>query len=178
MSDEEWDKVYAEVWHRFYSFDHMETILSRMAALRSNKRLTTLHRLLWYRDFHRLYGCHPLEGGFGRIKARKDRRSGMPLENPIAFYARYVKTEVRSRRVDAVDASAPAPHACGGSGAIRRGMPIATSPSRRPTRTSWVSTIYSETRGTAEAMAKEKRQKEIIQAARSKKRAPVMTAAE
>ena len=33
MSDEEWDKVYAEVWHRFYSFDHIETIFKRMKAL-------------------------------------------------------------------------------------------------------------------------------------------------
>src|SRR6185503_9352280 len=72
MSDAEWDKVYSEVWLHFYSFDHMETILRRVAALKSNKKLATVHRLLWYRDFHRLYGCHPLEGGFGRIKARKD----------------------------------------------------------------------------------------------------------
>ena len=68
MSDAEWDRVYAEVWHAFYTFEHMETILRRMTALGSNKKLTTLYRLLWYRDFHRLYGCHPLEGGFGRVK--------------------------------------------------------------------------------------------------------------
>jgi hypothetical protein len=96
MSDEEWDKVYAEVWHRFYSFDHIETIFRRMRALRSNKRLTTLHRLLWYRDFHRLYGCHPLEGGLGRLKFRRDRRSGMKLENPLLFYPKFWASEVRN----------------------------------------------------------------------------------
>ena len=96
MSDEEWDRVYGEVWHRFYSFDHIETIFRRMAALRSNKKLTTLHRLLWYRDFHRLYGCHPLEGGLGRLKYRRDRRHGMKLENPITFYAKFWASEVRN----------------------------------------------------------------------------------
>ena len=137
-----------------------------------------MHRLLWYRDFHRLYGCHPLEGGFGRIKARKDRRSGMPLENPIAFYARYVRTEVRAavsmlsthlrlRRIMRRVWSDPARHAY---------RDIAITP---PDKNELDLTIYSETRGTAAAMAKEKRQKEIIQAARSKKRAPVtLTAAE
>jgi hypothetical protein len=96
MSDAEWDKVYAEVWHRFYSMEHMETILKRMAALGSNKKLTTLYRLLWYRDFYRLYKCHPLEGGFGRIKVRTDRRYGMKRENPVAFYARFAGTETRN----------------------------------------------------------------------------------
>ncbi len=34
-------------------------------------------------------GVHPLEGGALRLKFRRDRRSGMPLENPLVFYARY-----------------------------------------------------------------------------------------
>ena len=96
MSDQEWDRVYAEVWHRFYSFDHIETIFKRMAALRSNKKMTTLHRLLWYRDFHRLYGCHPLEGGLGRLKFRRDRRHGMRLESPLTFYPKFWASEVRN----------------------------------------------------------------------------------
>ena len=67
-----------------------------MRALKSNKRLTTLHRLLWYRDFHRLYGCHPLEGGLGRLKYRRDRQSGMKLENPLVFYPKFWAYEARS----------------------------------------------------------------------------------
>ena len=34
-------------------------------------------------------GVHPLEGGALRLKFRRDRRSGMTRENPVAFYARY-----------------------------------------------------------------------------------------
>jgi hypothetical protein len=167
MSDEEWDKVYAEVWHRFYSFDHIETIFKRMAALRSNKRLTTLHRLLWYRDFHRLYSCHPLEGGLGRMKFRRDRRSGMRLENPLVFYPRFWASEVRNissmlwtyRR-------------------MRRMLDrIWTDPASRAYRDIAITApgadelslgIY-QTRGTAEAISKQKRQTEIKAAARARK---------
>jgi hypothetical protein len=34
-------------------------------------------------------GVHPLEGGAVRLKYRRDRRHGMPLENPLLFYPRY-----------------------------------------------------------------------------------------
>jgi hypothetical protein len=33
---------------------------------------------------------HPLEGGALRLKFRRDRRSGLPLENPFLFYPRYI----------------------------------------------------------------------------------------
>ncbi len=96
MSDAEWDQAYDEVWDRFYTFEHMETILRRMVAFGSNMRFTTVYRLLWYRDFRKLYKCHPLEGGFFRIKRRKDRRFGMKAENPLAFYPRYWLGEARN----------------------------------------------------------------------------------
>ena len=34
-------------------------------------------------------GVQPLEGGAFRLKFRRDRRSGMKLENPLVFYPRY-----------------------------------------------------------------------------------------
>ena len=34
-------------------------------------------------------GVHPLEGGALRLKSRRDRRHGLPLENPLVFYAKY-----------------------------------------------------------------------------------------
>ena len=88
----------------------METVLKRMAALGSNKKLTTLNRLVAYRDFRRLYGVHPLEGGIFRMKARRDRRPTMKRENPLVFYPKYaaelgrgmggmVATYVRLRRI-------------------------------------------------------------------------------
>jgi hypothetical protein len=177
MSDEEWDRVYAEVWHAFYTFEHMETVLRRMAALRSNKKLTTLHRLLWYRDFHRLYGCHPLEGGFGRVKSRKDRRSGMPLENPFVFYARYAATEIRS-----------AASMLWTYRRLRRSLKaIWTDPNRFDYRDVAITppdldelslSLYAETRGTAAAIEKQKRQQAIVRKAQAKRDEVPLVAAE
>jgi hypothetical protein len=40
-------------------------------------------------------GVQPLEGGAFRLKFRRDRRSGMKLENPLVFYPRYVWESAR-----------------------------------------------------------------------------------
>ena len=100
MSDAEWEAAYEEAWARFYASDHMETIIRRMAALGSNKKRVTTNRLLAYREMHRLYGCHPLEGGIVRVNAPGERRASLPRENALAFHARHWTTElVRQARL-------------------------------------------------------------------------------
>ena len=94
MSDAEWEAAYEEAWERFYSPDHMETIIRRMAALGSNKKRVTTNRLLAYREMHRLYGCHPLEGGILRVNAPDERRAGLPRENALVFHLRHWSTEI------------------------------------------------------------------------------------
>jgi radical SAM superfamily enzyme YgiQ (UPF0313 family) len=96
MSDEEWDEAYRQVWDRYYTPEHMERILRRMVALGSNKKLTTVNRLIMYREFRRLYGVHPLEGGFVRRKYRKDRRPYLPRENPLVFYPNHAAQFLRA----------------------------------------------------------------------------------
>ena len=39
----------------------------------------------------RIEQVHPMDGGAFRLKFRRDRRSGLPLENPFLFYTRYLK---------------------------------------------------------------------------------------
>jgi hypothetical protein len=60
-----------------------------MTALGSNKKLTTLHRLLWYSEYGRRDGIHPLERGHVRIKSRRGRRPGLPREGRLSFYPKY-----------------------------------------------------------------------------------------
>jgi hypothetical protein len=43
-----------------------------------------------------LEGVHPLEAGLFRIRRRKDRRPGMPVESPIVFYPKYTWRFLRS----------------------------------------------------------------------------------
>jgi hypothetical protein len=128
--------------------------------------MTTLHRLLWYRDFHRLYGCHPLEGGLGRLKHRRDRRYGMKLENPLSFYARFWASEMRNissmvwtyrRMKKMLDAIWHDPAA-----ASYTDIAI-TAPGADE-----LSLGIYQTRGTAEAIEKLKRQDEIKSLARAK----------
>jgi radical SAM superfamily enzyme YgiQ (UPF0313 family) len=113
MSDEEWEKVYFDCWKQFYTPEHMETVLRRGVA----RGLKTHQLMLGLGAF---YGSvfyekvHPLEAGFIRRKARKQRRSGMKIENPLTFYpkrlidlivtmgswgALYVKLSLIHRRV-------------------------------------------------------------------------------
>lgn len=166
MSDAEWDQVYREAWQRYYTFEHMRTVLRRMAALGSNKRLTTVNRLLWYRDFPRLYGCHPLEGGFLRIKDRRSRRAGFAIENPLVFHARYAASELRSlagmvwtyvrlRRALAAIQADPQ-HSAYRDAAI---APAAEG--------SEDLALYSETRGTRALIEKQQRQRQIIDSVRA-----------
>ena len=90
MSDEEWESAYREAHASFYTFEHMETVIRRMAALGSNMKNTTVALLTGYREMVRLERVAKLEGGLVRLKDRRQRRPGRPIEPPLAFYRNYV----------------------------------------------------------------------------------------
>lgn len=96
MTDEQWSEIYQKAWTAYYTFEHMQTVLRRMVALRSNKKLTTVHRMTWFRDYLRLAGVHGFDGGLFRIIDRRARRPSLPRENWLVFYARYGAYLVRS----------------------------------------------------------------------------------
>lgn len=89
ISDADWEEVFRLCWERFFSYEHMETVLRRMVALGSNKKFMTVVYLLSFRNYARLYNVSPLEAGYFKIKRRRDRRPGLPLENPLIFYPKY-----------------------------------------------------------------------------------------
>jgi hypothetical protein len=90
MSDAEWEEAYRAAWTAFYTPEHVRTILRRSAACRLGRPGTTLSTILWFYLTVTFEGVHPLEGGALRLKFRRDRRHGLPLENPLVFYPRYV----------------------------------------------------------------------------------------
>ena len=55
--------------------------------------------LIWFYGCVTLEKIHPLEGGYLRRKVRRDRRPGLPLENPLVFYPRYVADLIRKHVV-------------------------------------------------------------------------------
>ncbi|WP_286189124.1 radical SAM protein [Labrenzia sp. R5_0] len=96
LPGEELDKLYLDAWASFYSPDHCRTILRRAAALGSNKKIATMNRLIIYGTASRLHNVFSLDGGFLRLKYRKDRRQGLPLENPLVFYPKYYLETLRN----------------------------------------------------------------------------------
>jgi hypothetical protein len=89
MSDQEWQEAYRAAWLAYYTPEHLRTILRRTAASKAGRPGTTLTTILWFLLMILFEGVHPLEGGAVRLKYRRDRRHGMPLENPLLFYPRY-----------------------------------------------------------------------------------------
>jgi hypothetical protein len=89
MSDAEWEESYRAAWDTFYAPDHIRTILRRSAAIKNGRPKQTLSTMLWFKLMIDHEGVHPLEGGAFRLKYRRDRRHGLPLESPLVFYQRY-----------------------------------------------------------------------------------------
>ena len=90
MSDEEWEEAYRAAWDSYYSIEHMETVLRRASAHKRGRPGNKFFLMMWFYLMVTYEGVHPLEGGYFRLKFRKDRRHGLPKENPIVFYPRYV----------------------------------------------------------------------------------------
>ena len=89
MSKTDWERAYRLAWETYYTPEHMETVMRRAVATGISPG-KMMFLLIWF------YGCvtiekiHPLEGGYLRLKARRDRRPSLPLENPVTFYPKYV----------------------------------------------------------------------------------------
>ena len=166
MSDTEWEEAYEAAWASYYSFEHIETVLKRAAAHPRGRPGNKLILLLYFHFMVTYEGVHPLEGGFLRIKYRRDRRSGLPIENPFLFYPKYAWELVRK-------------HWTYGRLAwkfYRIYRNVKKSPNRRsytdPATMANVEQdldslkMFTGTRGGEAAVAKTRRQKEIIAAAR------------
>jgi radical SAM superfamily enzyme YgiQ (UPF0313 family) len=89
MSDAEWEAAYREAWHSYYTPQHMETVIRRAAALPGGRPRAKMRLMLWFYLMYKVEHLHPLEGGLFRLKYRKDRRGGMPIEHPLVFYPKY-----------------------------------------------------------------------------------------
>ena len=98
MSDAAWDKVYRQCWKAYYTPEHMRRVMRRNAAM-GNSVGKVLFLLGWFKGSLFIEDIHPLECGFVRVKHRRDRRTGMKLENPLSFYPRlWVETVVKQLR--------------------------------------------------------------------------------
>lgn len=96
MSRDEWEAAYADVWPQYFSDDHARTVLKRCVALGASSPGKTMSNLIWFRGNSEIEKVHPIEGGFLRLKFRRDRRPELPLESPWTFYPKYLAGTVRN----------------------------------------------------------------------------------
>jgi len=85
MSRSEWRDVYRRAWDTYYTDEHVETVLRRAIATGTSPG-KTMFLIVWFKGCYDIEGIHPLEGGFLRIRSRRNRRSELPLESPLIFY--------------------------------------------------------------------------------------------
>ncbi len=89
MSREEWEAVYRQVYTNYYSDEHVEKVLRRCVVTGTSPG-KTMANLVWFRGSAQIEKVHPMEGGFLRLKFRKDRRPILPTESPWIFYPKYL----------------------------------------------------------------------------------------
>lgn len=89
MSAAEWQAAYREAFALYYSPEHIERLFRRAKASGIKPVRLVNHVLQFYFTFMQ-EKVHPLQGGFFRRKLRRQRRPGLPRENPLVFYPRRV----------------------------------------------------------------------------------------
>ena len=93
MSRSEWQSIYQEAWTRYYSRDHVETLLRRGAA--SGVSLMSLVKaLVPFIHMVPVENIHPLQAGLFRRKHRSERRYGLPVESVWTFYSHHILNTV------------------------------------------------------------------------------------
>jgi radical SAM superfamily enzyme YgiQ (UPF0313 family) len=89
MSKQEWEAIYREAWSLYYTPTHMKTLLRRMAAT-GGPMGSLVKILVAFATAVRLENVHPLQAGLFRLRHPSERRPGLPRENALIFWARFV----------------------------------------------------------------------------------------
>ena len=88
MSQTEWELAYKLAWQRYYTTEHIETVLRRVASVGANAS-NALFLITWFKGSVDFENIHPLESGFLRLKFRRDRRPSFAMEPIWQFYPKY-----------------------------------------------------------------------------------------
>ena len=85
MSKAQWEGVYRDAWARYYTDEHVETVLrrARVSGINLSK---VVNAMIVFSGATRIEDVHPLQFGIVRRKSRTQRRHGMPIENPLIYY--------------------------------------------------------------------------------------------
>ena len=85
MSRETLEQVYLDAWRRYYSPEHVETVMRR-GEVDGINRSKLFDMLTIFLGAPLIEDVHGLQFGYIRRKVRTQRRHGMPIVNPLIFY--------------------------------------------------------------------------------------------
>jgi pyruvate-formate lyase-activating enzyme len=87
MTKEQWEGVYRSAWARYYTDEHVDTVLrrARVSGINLSK---VVNAMIVFSGASRIENVHPLQFGIVRRKSRTQRRYGMPIESPFVYYPR------------------------------------------------------------------------------------------
>ncbi|MBW2234413.1 MAG: radical SAM protein [Deltaproteobacteria bacterium] len=86
MSPEAWMGAVDQAWKAYYTPEHIATVMRRARGRGVSRRRTSL---LWFYSCVAFEKIHPLDGGFLRLRSRRERRPSLPLESRLIFYSRH-----------------------------------------------------------------------------------------
>ena len=92
MSRADWEHAYRLAWERYYTTEHIETVLKRVASAGANAS-NALFLITWFKGSIDYENIHPLESGFLRRKFRRDRRPGFAVEPVWQFYPEILRRD-------------------------------------------------------------------------------------
>jgi hypothetical protein len=85
MSDAEYEQTYRDCWRTYYTPEHIETVARRHGSIKGRNPAEPAQFMTMFKIMFEAEGVHPLEGGILRLKYRRDRRYGMPIE-PVGVF--------------------------------------------------------------------------------------------
>src|SRR5205085_783407 len=89
MGREQWQAIYREAWSIYYTPQHMKTLLRR--AIATGVPINSLIKILLnFATTVRLENVHPLQGGILRLKSPAERRPGLPRQQAVIFWPRFI----------------------------------------------------------------------------------------
>jgi hypothetical protein len=99
MSDAEFDQVYKEAWRAYYTPEHIETVTRRHGAIPGRDPAEVAKFMTMFKIVFEAEGVHPLEGGGVRMKYRRDRRHGLPIEPFGLFHLKLARETWRKLKI-------------------------------------------------------------------------------
>jgi radical SAM superfamily enzyme YgiQ (UPF0313 family) len=84
----EWYATYRKAWESFYSFDNMREVLANADPA---NYWNIFRNFIWYRNSAFIEQGHPMIHGFFRLKDRKERRPGFPVESRWRHFRRRLR---------------------------------------------------------------------------------------